>query len=163
MNKKLAYLLVVKFKNIKCKYFNNFISASKCRNIKGAKYDNGRLIEAKEIIIVLTDIDFYFILDSYKCSYEIVESYFANYNYLPKQFIDFVLQKYVNKTKFKDVNGKELEYQKEKNKFNSLYGMSVTNMIRDKVNFDDETKMWEEEELTNEEIIEKLLNLFSSF
>lgn len=158
MNKKLAYLLVVKFKNIKCKYFNNFISASKCRNIKGAKYDNGRLIEAKEIIIVLTDIDFYFILDSYKCSYEIVESYFANYNYLPKQFIDFVLQKYVNKTKFKDVNGKELEYQKEKNKFNSLYGMSVTNMIRDKVNFDDETKMWEEEELTNEEIIEKLLS-----
>lgn len=158
MNKKLAYLLVVKFKNIKCKYFNNFISASKCRNIKGAKYDNGRLIEAKEIIIVLTDIDFYFILDSYKCSYEIVESYFANYNYLPKQFIDFVLQKYVNKTKFKDVNGKELEYQKEKNKFNSLYGMSVTNMIRDKVNFDDETKMWEEEELNNEEIIEKLLS-----
>ena len=158
MNKKLAYLLVVKFKNIKCKYFNNFISESKCRNIKGGKYDNGRLIEAKEIIIVLTDIDFYFILDSYKCSYEIMESYFANYNYLPKQFIDFVLEKYVNKTKFKDVEGKELEYQKEKNKFNSLYGMSVTNMIRDKVNFDDETKMWEEEELTNDEIIEKLLS-----
>ena len=158
MNKKLAYLLVVKFKNIKCKYFNNFISASKCRNIKGGKYDNGRLIEAKEIIIVLTDIDFYFILDSYKCSYEIMESYFANYNYLPKQFIDFVLQKYVNKTKFKDVEGKELEYQKEKNKFNSLYGMSVTNMIRDKVNFDDESKIWEEEELTNDEIIEKLLS-----
>ena len=35
MSKRFAYLLVVKFKNIKCKYYNNFISQSKCRNIKG--------------------------------------------------------------------------------------------------------------------------------
>ena len=158
MSKKLCYLLVVKFTNIKCKYYNNFISASKCRNIKGAKYDNGRIIEADEIIITLTDIDFYFILDTYKCKYEILESYYANYNYLPKKFINFILQKYVNKTEYKDVEGKELEYQKEKNKFNALYGMSVTNMIRDNVIYDDNTKTWREEELTNDEIIEKLVN-----
>lgn len=36
----LAYLLVVRFKNIKCKYFNNFISLSKCRKTKGARLDN---------------------------------------------------------------------------------------------------------------------------
>ena len=156
MNKRICYLLVVQFKNIKCKYYNNFISFSKCRNIKGGKYDNGRVISAKELEITLTDIDFYFILDTYKCEYEIKESYFANYNFLPKQFIDFVLEKYVNKTKFKDVPDKEIEYQKEKNKFNSLYGMSVTNMIRDDVIFNDDTKEWEERELTNEEIIKKL-------
>ena len=156
MNRRICYLLVVKFKNIKCKYYNNFISFSKCRNIKGGKYDNGRVISAKELEITLTDIDFYFILDTYKCEYEIIESYFANYNFLPKQFIDFVLEKYVNKTKFKDVPDKEIEYQKEKNKFNSLYGMSVTNMIRDDVIFNDDTKEWEEKELTNEEIIKKL-------
>lgn len=158
MSKKLCYLLVVKFTNIKCKYYNNFISASKCRNIKGAKYDNGRIIEAKEIIITLTDIDFYFILDTYNCSYEILESYYSNYNYLPKKFINFILQKYVNKTEYKDVDGMELEYQKEKNKFNALYGMSVTNMIRDNVIYDDNSKEWREEELTNDEIIEKLVN-----
>lgn len=156
MSKKLCYLLVVKFTDIKSKYYNNFISQNKCINIKGGKYDNGRVMEAKEIIITLTDIDFYLILDTYNCKYEIIESYFANYNYLPKTFINFVLDKYVAKTEYKNVEGKELEYQKEKNKFNALYGMSVTNMIRDNVIFDDCTKQWKEEELTNDEIIEKL-------
>lgn len=158
MNKRICYLLVVKFTNIKSKYFNNFISASKCKNIKDAKYDNGRIIEAKEIIITLTDIDFYLILDTYNCKYEILESYFATYSYLPKKFINFILQKYVNKTEYKDVEGKELEYQKEKNKFNALYGMSVTNTIRDNVIYDDNTKEWHEEELTNDEITEKLIS-----
>ena len=158
LSNRLAYLLVVKFKNIKCKYFNNFISASKCRNIRGAKYDNGRIISALEFEMTLTDVDFRFILDTYECSYEIVEAYFSIYNYLPKQFINFVLDKYVNKTKYKDVDGMELEYQKEKNKFNALYGMSVTNNIRDNVIYDDKTGMWSEVELTNDEILEKLLN-----
>lgn len=35
MSKRFAYLLIVKFKNIKSKYYNNFISQSKCRNIRG--------------------------------------------------------------------------------------------------------------------------------
>lgn len=156
MSKKLCYLLVVKFIDIECKYFNNFISASKCRNIKGGKYDNGRIIKAKELEITLTDIDFYFILDTYKGKYIIEECYYANYNYLPKQFINFVLEKYVNKTKYKDVPEKEIDYQKEKNKFNSLYGMSVTNTIRDNVRYIDEVGEWIEEELTNDDIIDKL-------
>ena len=158
MSKKLCYLLVVKFTNIKSKYYNNFISQSKCKNIKGGRYDNGRVIEAEEIIITLTDIDFYLILDTYTCNYEILEIYYANYSYLPKTFINFILDKYVSKTEYKNVVGKELEYQKEKNKFNSLYGMSVTNMIRDNVIYDDDSGLWREEELTNDEIIEKLLS-----
>lgn len=157
MSKKFAYLLVVKFKNIKCKYLNHFISASKCREIRGAKYDNGRIISAKEFVMTLTDIDFYFILDTYKCEYEILECYFANYNYLPKTFINFVLGKYENKTKYKDVDDKKLDYQKEKNKFNALYGMSVTNTIRDNVEYDDASGLWIERELSNEEIEEKLI------
>lgn len=157
MIKTFAYLLVVKFTNLKCKYFNNFISQSKCRNIKGARYDNGRIISAESLEITLTDIDFYFILDTYDCEYEIQEAYFSKYNYLPKQFIEFVLEKYVNKTKYKNVEGKEVDYMKEKNKFNSLFGMSVTNMIRDKVIFDND-KGWNEVPLENNEIIELLEN-----
>lgn len=156
MSKRLAYLLRVRFTNLKCKYYNNFISASKCHIISNASYDNGRIIQAEMIEITLTDIDFYFILDTYSCSYQILECYYANYNYLPKTFINFVLDKYENKTKYKDNPEYELEYQKEKGKFNSLYGMSVTNMIRDNVIFDDEIKRWSESELTNEEIIDKL-------
>lgn len=156
MSNKFAYLLVVKFKNIKCKYYNNFISASKCRNIRGGKYDNGRIMQADEFEITLTDVDFYFILQTYNCEYEIKECYFSLYNYLPHEFIEFVLEKYVNKTQYKNVEGKELEYQLEKQKFNALYGMSVTNMIRDNVIYTKE-KDWEEIPLTNEEICNKLL------
>ena len=104
------------------------------------KFDNGRIISADELEIVLTDVDFYFLLDSYKIEeYEIEESYYSIYDYLPKQFIEFVLEKYVNKTKYKNVEGMEVEYAKEKNKFNALYGMSVTNMIRDEVAYDNIT------------------------
>ena len=156
MSRKCAYLLRVKFKNIKCKYYNNFISMSKCKNIVKGKYDNGRVIEAEELEITLTDVDFRFILDTYTCEYEILESYWSIYNYLPKQFINFVLDKYVAKTKYKGVEGMEVEYSKEKNKFNALYGMSVTNMIKDNVIYKDELEEWFEEELTNDEIVEKL-------
>ena len=157
LNPDLCYLLRVKFKHIKSKYYNTFLSMSKCKNIKGGKYDNGRIIEAEELETVLTDVDFYFYLDAYDIEYEILECYWANKRLLPKTFINFVLDKYESKTKLKNVEGKEIEYSKEKNKFNSLYGMSVTNTIRDNVKYNDVTKLWEEEPLTNEEIEEKLL------
>lgn len=151
-----AYLVRVTFKNIKCKYYNNFISASKCNNIVNATIDNGRIIRAKEINITLTDVDFKFILDTYNIeSYTIEKSFYSVYNYLPKLFIDFILEKYSNKTKYKNVKGKELEYIKEKNKFNSLYGMTVTNMIRDEVVYNDKTG-WTETPLTDVDIFDKL-------
>ena len=106
-----AYLLKIKFYNIKCKYFNNFISASKCLNIKKHRIANGRIIEAEEIEIVLTDVDFKFIVDTYNIEwYEIESAYCSTYKYLPIKFINFILDKYVNKTQFKGVSGKELEY-----------------------------------------------------
>lgn len=156
MSKHFCYILVVKFKNVCSKYYNNFISASKCKDIRGAKYDNGRIIEAKEFTMTLTEVDFNFYLETYDFEYEILESYYATKTYLPKIVIDFILNKYVLKTKLKNVKEQELEYQVEKGKFNSIYGMSVTNTIRDNVIYKDEIEEWFEEELTNEEIIEKL-------
>ena len=156
MSKRLAYLLVVKFTNVKSKYFNNFISASKCRNLKGAKYDNGRLISAAEFEITLTDIDFYFYLDTYECEYEILECYYSSMSYLPKTLIEFILDKYVGKTELKGVDGREMEYGRIKGMYNSIYGMSVTNNIRDDVIYDDAIGIWSEVPLDNETIIKKL-------
>lgn len=157
MLKSFAYLLVVKFTNLKSRYYNNILSQSKCRNIRNARYDNGRIMQADELETTITDIDFKLILDYYDCEYEIIESYYSKYNYLPKPFIEFILDKYVNKTEFKNVEGKEIEYNKEKNKFNALYGMSVTNTIRDNVIYDNDTG-WTESKLKNDDIIEALQN-----
>lgn len=159
MLSQFAYLIVVKFYDIECKYFNHFISRSKCREVIGGKYDNGRVIKAKELEITLTDIDFYFILDTYDCSkYEILESYFSGYNYLPKELINFILDKYVMKTKLKDVEGEEINYARIKSLFNSIYGMTVTNEIKSEVTYDN-VEGWIEKELTNEEIEKKLIDI----
>ena len=156
MIKTFAYLLNVRFYNIECKYYNNFISQNKCTRIKGAKFDNGRIIYAQELEIIITDVDFYFLMKAYKMSkYEILECYFARYDYLPKEFIDFILKKYIIKTEYKDVAGKEVEYALEKAKFNSLYGMSVTNNIKDDVIFDNEIG-WMEIPIENNKILKLL-------
>lgn len=156
INPHFAYLLVIKFKHVRSKYNNSFISSSKCRNLKGAKYDNGRLISADEFEMTLTDIDFKFYLDTYDFDYEIIEAYYSTKSFLPRTLINFILDKYVGKTELKGVKGREDEYGRIKSMYNSIYGMSVTNNIRDEVNYNDKTKMWEEIPLTNDEIVEKL-------
>ena len=156
MSKRFAYIIDVKFTNVKCKYYNNFISSSKCKNLRGAIYDNGRLISADSFEMTLTDIDFYFYLDTYDLDYEIINCWYSTKAYLPKPLIEFILDKYVGKTKLKDVEGEELEYSRVKGMFNSIYGMSVTNNIRDNVIYHDNDGTWEEVSLTNDEIIEKL-------
>lgn len=151
-----AYIFHVKFYDIESNYINNIISKSKCVSIYNGKYDNGRIMKADEIEIIITDVDLKLIRKAYSFKkYEIIESYFSLYDYLHKDFINFILDKYENKTKYKNVEGKELNYAIEKNKFNSLYGMTVTSTISDKVIYEN-FKGWREEELKNNEIIELL-------
>lgn len=152
---KFAYILVVKFSNLESKYFNNILSMSKCRNIRGAVYDNGRIVKASELEITLTDIDLKLILKFYDCDYEILESYYSLYNYLPKQFYTFILEKYKDKTELKNVEGYEDEYARAKSLFNALFGMSVTNTIRDEVTYDNDLG-WDEKKLDNLQILMKL-------
>ena len=157
MSTRFAYILVVRFTNIRTKYYNTFISLSKCRNIKGGVYDNGRIIKADEIVIALTDIDFRFMLEShYIDNIEILESYYSLYKYLPIQLIKFILNLYAKKTELKGIEGAEEEYARLKGMLNSSYGMSVTNNIRDDVIYNKKTLEWEEVPLTNEDIINKL-------
>ena len=152
--KSFAYLLVVRFKNVKSKFYNHFISGSKCFELRGAKYDNGRIIRADSFKMVLTDVDFKLYNECYDFEYTIEESYYSKYDYLPIQLVNFILEKYVKKTTYKGIKEKELDYNLEKAKFNSIYGMSVTRTISDDVKFDD--GIWEEIPLSNEDIIEKL-------
>lgn len=152
---RFAYLIKLVMTNVKSRYYNTFISISRCVRTKNVALDNGRILRADYVEIYCTDIDLQIYLDAYECDYEIVESYYSVYKYLPKKLIDFILDKYVKKTEYKDVEDKKVEYQLEKSKFNSIYGMSVTNVIRDHVCYDNE-KGWYEEKLTNEEIVRML-------
>ena len=150
-----AYLVKIKFYNIKSRYYNHFISKSKCIEVENSKCDNGRIMSADYLTLVLTDIDIKIIFESYKFErYEILECYHAYYDYLPKKFINFVLDKYIKKTQYKGDPEHELEYTKEKSLFNSLYGMAVTNTIRPEIDF--KNGEWGESLLSNNDILEKL-------
>lgn len=154
-----CYLLTVRLKGVKSKYFNTIISLSKCEkaSIHKGVYDNGRIVSADELTITLTDVDFKLIKDWYIIDeIEYLEVYEAYKNYLPKLFINFVLDKYVLKTKYKGVKGEEITYNREKGRFNALYGMSVTNDIRAEVQYSAELGWLEDRDLTDDEIQDKL-------
>lgn len=157
LSDRFAYLIVIRMTNVNSKFFNNFLSMSKCRHIRGGKYDNGRIMSADTLETTITDVDLKILKKAYSFDYELLEVYYSFYRYLPKQYINFILDKYVAKTQYKDVEDKKLEYQLEKAKFNALFGMTCTNTIRADVIYDNDTG-WSERELTNDEILEKLNN-----
>ena len=151
-----CYIFVIRFYNIESRYFNNIISLSKCSKIKKFRIDNGRIISADFLEIVITDVDLEIIRRAYKFkSYEIVESYSSFKSYLPKELLEFILDKYVLKTKLKNVEGEEINYLIEKGKFNSIYGMAVTNTIKSEVTFDNETG-WKTTDIDNDTILDLL-------
>jgi len=152
-----AYIINIEFINIKSNFFNNIISKSKAYYIENGIYDNGKIVSATLLKIVITEIDLKIIREFYSFDdYNITEIYYANKSYLPLKLIDFILDKYNNKTMYKNVVGKEYLYSIEKSKFNSLYGMCVTNTIKDECIFKDDE--WTLSVLSNFDIIDKLNN-----
>lgn len=129
--RKHACLMVCIFRNIKlrnrllgCPY----IPLSKARNPYNYVNDNGRILEADYLEITLTEIDLRIILKQYQFDdCEIVEFYHTRSGKLPKMITDLTLKWFKGKTALKGVEGQEIFYMKEKNKLNSIYGMSVQN------------------------------------
>lgn len=153
-----AYIMRIKLFNICSQQFNTFLSKNKCRKIRGGKYDNGRILKADYLETTITDVDWQYLQKAYniqKENYEIIDIYYSIYDYLPKQLIEFILEKYVEKTKLKNVAGKEYAYARSKALFNAIYGMCVTNTICANVTYDNDLG-WDEKELTNEQILKKL-------
>ena len=111
--------------------------------------NNGRVVCAKEITVSITNIDF----EVYRKFYswkkiKVGRMYVYHKHYLPTELINAILELYENKTKLKGVKGKEKEYLSSKEMINSVYGMSVTNPLRDEILY---SETWEERELTDEE------------
>ena len=135
--KNYCVLVDLQFTKIKTSFmYEQIISYSKCRNIKNPLINNGRIVQADTLTITCTDIDFLNIRDFYKWdSMKIGLCYIYKKDYLPKEFIKTILHLYKSKTELKGVDGKEVEYLHSKELLNSLYGMCVTSIVHDTVNF----------------------------
>lgn len=130
----------IAFKNVRPKiFFENYLSYSRCRNIVSPIVNNGRVVSADQLVTTMTDIDFEIFNEMYDYD-EVLIGNFYRYKrgYLPKSIIEAVLKIYNDKTKFKDVAGKEIEYALAKENLNSCYGMIVTDIIRPELPYDEE-------------------------
>lgn len=140
----------------------HYISTSHLLFSEGVVEDNGRLVKAKKITIVINEIDYKIISKAYKRKKESVSTFYRYVKgYLPKPLILAILTLYKDKTELKDIIGREKEYMHTKEKLNAIFGMCVTNIVRDEIIYEDDE--WTKEENDTEDIVEILEKYNKSF
>jgi len=142
--------------------FENYISESKCTHLINPIVNNGRVYCADELHITLTDVDFKIIKQSYKwkqCKVGNIIRYAKGY--LPRPVLQSIIELYGKKTTLKGVTGKETEYLLSKGMLNSVYGMCVTDIVRDNNIYTNDE--WIKEPTNASEDIDKYNNSKSRF
>ncbi len=173
-NNRYCTLAYYSFENVKLKKGIPFpyIPYSKCIEFIAPSYDtqfkgkeycyNGRVLEADFIKIAMTNYDYQIFINQYAYDEENVrveDFYYSHKGFLPKELINTVLEFFTLKSQLKGIDGKEYEYMKSKNKLNSLYGMIVTDIIRQENLFNEQ---WEKgENSTLEEYYSKRNNFLT--
>lgn len=135
---KYALVFDAKFDGIKGKLVQeNYISESKCREISNSVINNGRIASADSISVTITDVDFEIMSQCYQWdAISIKNVKYAHKDYLPKTIIHSILKLYQDKTELKDVEGYEVEYLLSKGMLNSIYGMCVTDVVKEQTVYD---------------------------
>lgn len=140
-----------------------FIAPSYEGIFKGKEYCyNGRVLEAEFIKIAMTNYDYQIFINQYEYDEENVrveDFFYSHKGFLPKELTDTVIEFFTLKSQLKGIEEKEYEYMKSKNKLNSLYGMIVTDIIREENLFNEQ---WEKgEKSTLEEYYSKRNNFLT--
>lgn len=139
-NEDVGLMFDIKIKGLHSKLtYESYLSESKCFSQKNAIVNNGRIYQADEIITTITDIDYKILKQCYSWdSVEIANCYKFYMQYLPKPIIESILELYQNKTTLKGVEGYEVEYLLSKGMLNSVYGMTVTDIVRELIEYNEE-------------------------
>ena len=159
-----AFMFHVKLHKVNSRYYNNYISYSRCKYVDSDSliYDNGRIKKCDLIEMWLTDIDLEIIEKNYRIEeIEYLDIYYAPKDYLDIRVIKFILEMYGNKTKLKCIESEIDIYKKSKAYINSLYGMSVTNPLKNSTEYIDNE--WIKKELTMDFVDEVLEDTKKSF
>ena len=174
--KNYAYFALVTFKNIRSKFYNNYIPSSRCIDcsLKNSTIDNGRIVNSPELSIYITDVDWDIIKEAYKWDEMIVETAWSAYkDYLDIRVIKFVLDLYGSKTQLKGLTDEQSVsvYKAIKPKINGIFGMMVSNPLHQTTyysnpsdkNFDGRYWRSHSEGRVTQFMEEKLLEMESSF
>ena len=133
-------LFEVQFINLKpLTTIENPISSSRCSYLEGYHINNGRVIDAKILETTITELDFDIYRNFYKWDGMKIGKFLVFYRgYLPTNLVKCLVKFYKDKTTLKGVVGKEEEYLQGKAMLNSAYGMAVTNIVRDDLEYHQE-------------------------
>lgn len=173
-----ACILDLTFKNIEVKTLNTipYIAKAHCigfpklKSTKEDKYseqfrgDNGRVLKAETLSMIVTDIDYEIIKETYKWDEVICnECFISRYDYLPDELRDTILKQYYDKTTLKDKD--EYLYMKQKNKFNANFGCMLTDICQDTVKYipNSEEPFIYDRDITYQEQLDKYYNSYKSF
>lgn len=141
-----AYKMHLIFYGLRSELQNTYIASAHCV-CQNPEVDNGKILSADVCEIWVTEQDYEVIALAYtwkRC--DVDEVWRAKKDYLPKKFIEYVLELFEVKAK----------NPKFKPLFNSLYGMAVTALIQSEVVWDIEAEDWSTKRLTQDKIIEHL-------
>lgn len=133
-------LFEVQFINLKpLTTIENPISSSRCSYLEGYHINNGRVIDAKILETTITELDFDIYRNFYTWDGIKIGKFLVFYRgYLPTSLVKCLVKFYKDKTTLKGVSGKEDEYLQGKAMLNSAYGMAVTDIVRDDLEYHQE-------------------------
>ena len=161
---KFCCLITIGLRNLKNKFvYDSYLSESKCKIKGNREIVNGRVYSADIVTTIITEQDLYIIDKVYSYDYYIEDMICYPKGYLPKQIIKSILELYQKKTELKGVEGKEVEYLLSKGMLNSIYGMTVTDIVKDNIIYDGDSETWELEEVDTDEEITSYNNKRSRF
>lgn len=130
---------------------------SKTVKIVNPIIDNGRILKCDYAEIYLTEQDLFVINNQYTWSAAICTEVMAAYkDYLPRWLTDYIFQLFTDKTRLK--GGDPVLYALAKAKLNSIYGMMVQKVIRDDIQEDYITGLYEPISNYNEESYNAAIN-----
>ena len=130
----------IEFENLEAStIYDHPISYSKCFICEGEQQDNGRIVTAKRIALTMTEVDFSYIEKFYTWGAMYVSNFRWYYkDYLPTEIVETIGKLYQAKTALKGVEGKEVEYMHSKGLLNSTYGMMVTDICPNEIEYNGE-------------------------
>lgn len=165
-SEKYAFMFKLILVNVKLKTDQVDMPAlqySKCVKDINAFIDNGRILCANYIEIYLNEIDLSVIADQYEFTASAcIDVMYAEKDYLPRWFTDYVYECFKNKTMLKlDKDHPELydavAYSLAKSIVNSLYGMCVQKPCKEEIIENYQTGEYKTESGHYDELYEKYL------
>lgn len=130
-----CYILKVRLNDVHAKTSHTLISKNKVLNEESTKtcvWDNGRLYKGDNIVLWLNEVDLKHVCAMYNAKVTVLDMYyFTKRKSAPKFLRDVMNSHYIEKNSLKDRGLKNTpEYRIEKEKVNSIYGMTGTRIYK---------------------------------